>query len=138
MRPERVVVDTNVFISAILITGSVPARALDKALDGQLLVSAATLTELATKLLLPKFDRYVAREKRMALLDRLAPVVEVVEIVRTVRACRDPRDDKFLEVAINGAADVIVSGDLDQLALNPFQGIAILSPAAYASRPIDR
>lgn len=137
MRPERVVVDTNVFISAVLITGSVPARALDKALDGQLLVSTATLTELAAKLLLPKLDRYVAREKRLALLDRLASVVEVVEIVSPVRACRDPRDDKFLEVAINGYADVIVSGDLDLLALNPFQGIAILSPAAYES-PVDR
>jgi predicted nucleic acid-binding protein len=48
-----------------------------------------------------------------------------------IRACRDPRDDKFLEVAVNGRADAIVTGDQDLLVLNPFQGIPILSPAGY-------
>jgi len=48
-----------------------------------------------------------------------------------IRACRDPRDDKFLEVAVHGRADAIVTGDADLLALHPFRGIAILTPAAY-------
>ena len=87
-----------------------------------------------TKLLSPKFDRYVPRERRDALLLRLAPLIEIVEVVQQIRASRDPDDDKFLEVAINGRADVVVSGDGDLLDLNPFRGIAILAPADYVDR----
>jgi predicted nucleic acid-binding protein len=54
--------------------------------------------------------------------------------VRVVRACRDPSDDKFLEVAVNGRADLIITGDRDLLELDPFMGIAILTPAAYLAR----
>jgi predicted nucleic acid-binding protein len=48
--------------------------------------------------------------------------------------CRDPRDDKFLEAAVNGHADVLVSGDKDLLQLHPFRGIAILTPSDYLER----
>jgi predicted nucleic acid-binding protein len=57
-----------------------------------------------------------------------------VTILSPVRACRDPRDDKFLEVAVHGRADAIVTGDRDLLDLNPFRGIAILTPAEYLER----
>jgi len=76
----------------------------------------------------------VPRERRDALLLRLAPLIELVEILQSIRASRDPDDDKFLEVAVNGRADVLVSGDADLLELNPFRGIAILTPAAYLDR----
>jgi predicted nucleic acid-binding protein len=46
----------------------------------------------------------------------------------------DPGDDKFLEVALNGRADLIITGDRDLLALDPFMGIAIRTPAAYLAR----
>ncbi len=65
------------------------------------------------------------------LLLRLAPIVEIVQ---RIQACRDPADDKFLEVAVNGRADIIVTGDGDLLDLHPFRGIAILTPAAYMQR----
>ena len=45
--------------------------------------------------------------------------------------CRDPTDDKFLELAVNDHADLIVSGDGDLLALNPFRQIPIVTPAAF-------
>jgi len=135
VKRDRVVLDTNVLISGLLSTTSTPARAVERAIsDGQLLASTATLRELMTKLLSPKFDRYVPRERRDALLLRLAPLIEIVEVVQRVQASRDPDDDKFLEVAINGRADVVVSGDGDLLDLNPFRGIAILTPADYVDR----
>jgi putative PIN family toxin of toxin-antitoxin system len=92
------------------------------------------LRELAAKLLSPKFDRYIARERRMALLDRLAPNLVMVEVVQRIRACRDPKDDAFLELAVNGSANLIVTGDGDLSALHPFRGIDILSPSAYLER----
>ena len=64
----------------------------------------------------------------------LRPLVEIVEVVQQVRACRDPHDDKFLEAAVNGRADVIITGDKDLLELHPFRGIAIVGPADYLSR----
>ena len=135
MKPERVVFDTNVLISGALSTTSTPALALEHAIsNGQLLASTATLRELMEKLLSAKFDPYVSRDRRDALLLRLAPLIEIVEVVQTIRASRDPKDDKFLEVAVNGRADVVVSGDRDLLALNPFRGVAILTPAAYLAR----
>ena len=136
MKRERVVVDTNVLISGVLSTTSTPALALEKAISsGQLLASTATLHELIEKLLSARFDAYISRDERDALLLRLAPLVEIVEVVQTIRASRDPKDDKFLEVAVNGRAEVLVTGDADLLELHPFRGIAILSPAAYLDRP---
>ena len=53
-----------------------------------------------------------------------------VEVVDTITECRDPKDDKFLELAISGKANYIVSGDKDLVVLNPFQRIPIVRPDA--------
>jgi len=132
MARERVVIDTNVFLSGLFSATSAPARAVERAVrEHQVLASKATLRELAAKLLSPKFDRYVARARRLALLDRLAPNLVMVEIVQRIRACRDPKDDAFLELAVNGSANLVVTGDRDLLSLHPFRGIDTLSPSAY-------
>lgn len=57
--------------------------------------------------------------------------METVEIIQSFSVCRDPKDDKFLELAVNGNADYIVTGDRDLLVLNPFQNIAILSVSEF-------
>ena len=135
MKSERVVLDTNELISGLLSTTSMPARAVEHTIsNGQLLASTDTLRALMTTLLSPKFDRYAPRDRRDALLVRLAPLVEIVEVVQRIQASRHPDDHKFLEVGINGRADVIVSGDRDLLDLNPFRGIAIVAPADYLVR----
>lgn len=129
---QRLVLDTNVLISRLLLPGSVPAQAARKAVDsGQLLISEATMLELVEVLGRPKFDRYIAIEDRQQFLRLLGRIAELVPIVHTVHACRDPKDDKFLEAAVNGNAGLIITGDADLLALYPFQNIAILTPAAY-------
>jgi len=135
MTRERVVIDTNVLISSLFFTTSTPAQAVDKAVTkAQLVATTETLRELIGKLHSPKFDRYVRRERRDALLERVASLVEIIDVLQSIRASRDPRDDKFLEAAVNGRADVIVAGDKDLLDLNPFRGIAIVTPADYLAR----
>jgi putative PIN family toxin of toxin-antitoxin system len=132
---ERIVVDTNVLISRLLLPASVPGRAVRKAVEvGQLLVSVATTEELAAVLGRAKFDPYLSIADRQEFIRLLGRIAEMLPIVRVVRACRDPRDDKFLEVAVNGRADLVVTGDRDLLELDPFMGITILSPAAYLDR----
>lgn len=129
---ERIVVDTNALVSRLLLPASVPGQAVRKAVDnGILLVSEATMNEMADVLARPKFDRYISLEDRQQFLRLLGRLAEFVPIVYPVHACRDPRDDKFLEVALNGKAELILTGDADLLALHPWQGIAILSPGSY-------
>jgi len=129
---KRIVVDTNTIISRLLLPDSVTAKAVQKALGhGDLLFSSATLNELETVLSRPKFDRYLSVDERKEFFHLLSRLVIWVEIVRPVKVCRDPKDDKFLEVALNGKADVIISGDNDLLVLNPYMGIPIVSPRQF-------
>ncbi|HXR39985.1 MAG TPA: putative toxin-antitoxin system toxin component, PIN family [Terracidiphilus sp.] len=129
---RRLVLDTNVLVSAALRRGSLPHRVLLQArVAGLLLASDATLTEFRDVLLRDKFDRKVDRALREGLLQEYARLCTLVPIPVHIRACRDPKDDKFLEVAVHGRADAIVTGDQDLLELSPFHGIAILTPAAY-------
>lgn len=92
------------------------------------------MTELADVVGRPKFDPYLSIAERQEFVRLLGRIAEIVPIVRRVRACRDPADDKFLEVAVNGRADLIITGDQDLLALDPFMAIAVMSPAAYLAR----
>ena len=135
MTRERIVIDTNVLISGLLSTTSTPAQAVEKAVtNAQLVATTATLRELMEKLQSSKFDRYVRPERRDALLERVASLVEMIEVLQPVRASRDAKDDKFLEAAVNGRASVIVTGDKDLIGLSPFRGIVILTPADYLAR----
>jgi putative PIN family toxin of toxin-antitoxin system len=131
---ERIVVDTNVVLSALLFPGSIPSRALQKAQGSVVLASTSTRQELAEVVERIRFDRYLEREIRRRLAAEYLRATVLVGIPFPIRACRDPKDDKFLEVAVHGHADAIVTGDRDLLALNPFRGIAILTPAAYLER----
>jgi putative PIN family toxin of toxin-antitoxin system len=131
----RCLVDTNVFVSAVSLPASLPRQAVSKAIRGGfLLFSKSSIDELKEVLLRSKFDRYASREDRNLFLAQLAGVAEFVPIIRQVRECRDPKDDKFLEVALNGRADVVVTGDADLLRMHPWRSIEILSPARYLTR----
>ena len=129
---RRLVVDTNLWISRLLVPGGTAARAVDRGLSwGIPLMSEETLTELSEVLARAKFDPYVSREDRQQFLRLLGGVVRVIPITQRITACRDPNDDKFLDVALNGEAQLILTGDQDLLELHPFHGIEIVSPADF-------
>jgi uncharacterized protein len=129
---NRLVVDTNVFVSAIILPRSAPRQVVDHALDqGVVLFSDPTMGELTDVLSRSKFDPYVSRRERELFLAQIGSVAEFVPIIQLVSECRDPKDDKFLEVVLNGRADVIITGDADLLALHPWRGVAIVSPTRY-------
>lgn len=134
MRVGRYVIDTNTLVSRLLLSGSIPAKAVHKAIrSGDLLFSSATLRELGEVLRRPKFDRYLEPADRDKFIRLLARLAIMVEITHPVQNCRDPKDDKFLEAAFNGRADAVISGDADLLELHPFRGIPILSPREFLS-----
>jgi len=127
----RLVVDTNVFVSAVLKTNSLPflaVRWVDQ--HGGLLKSAETERQLTDVLARPHIARVTIPSFYTDLMNMLARA-ELVAITERIAACRDSTDDKFLELAVNGHADLIVTGDADLLALNPFRGIPIVTPAVF-------
>jgi putative PIN family toxin of toxin-antitoxin system len=126
----RYVFDTNVIISAVLFNTSVPGRAFARSLDdGTILTSLSVFEELNDVLGREKFDCYVTLEERERFLESLIRESELVEITESVQACRDPKDDRILELAVNGSASFIVTGDNDLLVLDPFRSIQIVTPA---------
>ena len=101
-----------------------------------------TLEELSTKLKRRKFVRYLDESERGAYLSQIESVAEWVAISGARMGCRDPDDDKFLETALEGGADCLITGDWDLLEMSPFRDIPILSPAGFLamwreSAPLD-
>jgi putative PIN family toxin of toxin-antitoxin system len=132
---QRIVIDTNVYVSRLLKPMSVPGRTVEKAWENAMtLVSSATWTELRVVLSRKKFAPYIRPGAIDPYLAQVWNLAEHIVNPSRIRACRDPRDNKFLEVAVHGRADVIVTGDADLLALHPFRGIEILTPADYLER----
>ena len=107
----RIVLDTNALVSRLLLPDSIPGHAVRKAVEeGGILMSEATLFELADVLGREKFDVYVSIQDREEFLRKLGRIVEMITILHAVQDCRDVRDNQILEVAVNGQAQVIVNG----------------------------
>jgi predicted nucleic acid-binding protein len=95
-----------------------------------LLESPATEGQLFEVTARPYFASLIDADTRVWLQNLMASA-ELVTITEPITACRDPTDDKFLELAVNGDANLIVSGDSDLLVLSPFRDIPIVTPAAF-------
>ncbi|SKB13720.1 Nucleotide binding protein PINc [Planktothrix sp. PCC 11201] len=132
---NRFVVDTNVLISALLFKNSIPFRAIELAeKQGIILYSEATLNELEQVLNRKKFNKYLSLEDRQIFLLKFISASELVSIKETIAVCRDEKDNKFFELAVSGNANIIVTGDLDLLVLNPFQAVEIVTPDIFIDR----
>jgi len=126
----KVVFDTNVFVSALIFPGGDGELALLRVVQGTdtLLLSRAIVGELL-EVLARKFARDREELARVAVfLDGLA---EVVEPTLRVFALADSPDNRILECAVAGGADLIVTGDKQMLALKSYEGIRIASLSNY-------
>lgn len=137
MSDKLFVFDTNVFVSAALLAGSVNDRALDKAFKtGKVVVSAATFEEFTEVLFRKKFDKYFTDERRLQVIQKLERDTLAIEVDISISACRDHKDNKFLELAVTAGASCIITGDQDLLVLHPFNDIPILSAADFLTLAI--
>ncbi len=133
MKINHFVVDTNVIVSALLFKKSIPFQAVKIAEKGKILHSESTLTELREVLNRRKFDKYLQIEERQKFLIKFVDTSRRILIQETISICRDAKDNKFLELAVNGDAQFIITGDQDLLVLNPFRGIKIITPEILVS-----
>ena len=91
------------------------------------MLSLDLLEELNEVLGREKFNRYVTNEEREEFLEVLVERAVLVEITENVQECRDSKDDKILELALNGEAQYIISGDRDSLVLHPFREVLVIT-----------
>lgn len=129
----RVVFDSNIYISALVISGGQAERALFRILDGSdtLLISKTILDEvLAT--LARKFSRDPEALSQTAII--LSEMAEVVKPEHTMNVFKDDPDNRVLECAEAGRADCIVTGDKTMLRLKQYQNIRLISLREYLAR----
>ncbi len=142
----RAVIDTGVLVSALIRRQGTTGEVLRLLRDGQF--TAVYSTDILVEII-DVLGRPALRAKYHIEPDDIRVVINVIRLrgdlvipTRKVTACRDPKDDKFLEAALAGGADRLVSGDADivpmlsrgLLDLTPFENIPILRPAEFLAR----
>jgi putative PIN family toxin of toxin-antitoxin system len=129
---KRVVFDTNVLVSAILLKGRL-TKLVDLWKRGtiQPVISRETFAEFTTVLSYPKFA-LSGQDIKAIIEDEMLPFFEVIDIKKKIQGvCRDPGDDMFISAAISSNAAYIVTGDKDLLALGKYESIRIVTPQEY-------
>ena len=130
-----IVIDTNVLISAAILPQSKIGALLEIVVDNFVIAqNESTFTELESRIHREKFDRYFGDDGRIIFLTRLAQVVENFPIKTQIQISRDADDDKFIGLAIDSGATILISGDLDLKDVKTHKGIEILSPAQFFDR----
>ena len=132
----RVVLDANVLVSATLSPRGTPAQILNtwRAEQFNLVISEAILAELDQVFRYPKIAKRLrwSEEQLQAFLDNLAAIAILTPGALTLTVITDdPPDNRYLECAVEGAADYLVSGDRLLLNLKTYQGVPILTPRAF-------
>ncbi len=127
----RAVLDTNVYFSAFRHPGGVPFEIWQQALNRQftLLVSPPILREIAQVLRLDLGWQESEIVPQLKLISRIGEIVVPKTSLQVVKA--DPDDDKILECAVEGRADLVVSGDRHLTRLKAFRGIGIVRPVDF-------
>lgn len=128
--PDRIVIDSNVWISALVFGGG-PRQVFETVVrDGlRVVVSVEILTEIR-RVVAAKFPEFV--DDVETLLGVLHDDLDTVPLgAITVEVSRDPDDNRVLETAILGGAAVIVTGDRDLLVLGTYEGVTITTPQTW-------
>jgi putative PIN family toxin of toxin-antitoxin system len=133
--PAYIVIDTNVIISAGLLPKSKTAQVLALAVTHFVIAqNQHTWHELETRITRPKFDRYFSATGRLEHLVKIAQSMQHFQVSAEVSASRDPTDDKFIALAMDAGARLLISGDPDLKDIHWHQDIEILSPTLFFER----
>ena len=133
--PNYIVIDTNVLISAGLLPQSKTAQVLAIAVTHFVIAqNQPTWHELETRIAKKKFDNYFGENGRLRHLIKIAQSVQFFQAAAQVSVSADATDDKFIELAIDCGAKIIISGDADLKEIKSYRGIEILPPARFFER----
>jgi putative PIN family toxin of toxin-antitoxin system len=126
----RVVFDTNIFVSALVVPGRRADEALSRIIEGRdtLVVSRPTIRELLD-VLARNFARDAEELSRVAVF--VADLGNLVEPNRELSVLSDEADNRVLECAVTGQADLLVTGDREVLSLGEYEGVQIVTLREY-------
>jgi uncharacterized protein len=125
----RLVIDTNLLVSAFVFGGNVK-RHLAQILVHEriyILTSTAAIQELKEVLSRKEFQKFQKKTVLTAQLSAFLADAITIGITHSFSDCRDAKDNKFLDLAVSGQADVLITGDNDLLELHPFHGVSIVT-----------
>jgi len=122
----KVVIDTNIWISFMI---GKALKGFEKYINKKIkiITSEEQIKEIISVLFREKFRKYFSTDDIKELLFLILKVSDLVEIKHNIFDCRDKKDNFILEMAVNGDADIIVTGDKDLLVLHPYRNISILN-----------
>lgn len=130
MNCMKIVIDTNVFISAVFFGGlplkvlhSIISKQNDAYISPQIWDEYNDVIERLTK-------KYPSRLKHQ-LIDEVFKVFKVISPSTAISICRDPDDDKFISCAIDAGCQYLVSGDDDLLSLGTVEEVTICTPSEF-------
>ena len=130
-----IVIDANVLISAAILPKSKIGTLLEIIVESFVIAkNESTFAELESRIQRDKFDRYFGDNGRIVFLTRLAQAIEHFPVNTQIQISRDADDDKFIGLAIDSGATILISGDLDLKDVKTYKGIEILSPAQFMGR----
>jgi len=136
---DRVVIDTNIWLSAALSSRGSPAEVVSRVLTAKAHVfSDDTFAELRSRIWRTKFDRYLSREMQNITLHDASATAHCVDVppdIAARRFSRDLDDDKFIHAALASGARWLVTGDADLLSINCDIGISIVTAAIALGLP---
>lgn len=124
----RVVLDTNVLVSGLIMLGK-PRELLSiiSRRETTLVLSKEILNEFSKVMRRKKFAEYAKEEQVERYIEDIESIAELTELKSHIKVVKDPKDNIVISTAIDGEADIIVSGDHHLLSLKEFRGIKILS-----------
>jgi putative PIN family toxin of toxin-antitoxin system len=132
----KAVFDTNIFVSALAIPGGQAERAIDLVIDARLdLCISKEIIHEALGVLAQKFSKGPEELSRTAVF--LSELAELVVPRQKISVLDDEPDNRILECAVTGNADIIVTGDRAMLNLKKYQGIRILSLRQFLDETIS-
>jgi len=133
MLKTRVVLDANVIVSFLLTRGETISSIFNswEKEEFDLLISEDIFEEVETVLEYEKIQRLVNPWEKAVLLEKLKLQATFVKVKTKLDVLSDPKDNKYLECAVDGWADIIVSGDKHLLGLKEYRGINILTPREF-------
>ncbi|GHT40961.1 hypothetical protein FACS189443_2050 [Planctomycetales bacterium] len=129
----RIVIDVNSWVS-YLMSSKYRKRIKNVLLSNTLLVSPQFLEELEDVCMRPQFIKYFSFNEYSELQQYLQDEAELIVTVSEIAVCRDPNDDYLLELALDGKADYLITGDNDLLTLKLFERTKIVSITGFETQ----
>jgi len=127
MKSKKVILDTNLWISFLISKNFKEIDSLVQTKDIKLLFSNESLEEFIEVVGRPKFKKFFSKKDIEKLLDIFDQYAELIKVKSKINICRDPKDNFLLNLAVDGKADYLVTGDKDLIVLEKIEKTQIIT-----------